>query len=194
MFFAALVGWPLPLFPIQLLWINLITDGLPALTLGVEPPARNIMSRPPRPSGEPVITLKRGLSIVACGTLFALVTGFGFAYVRWNGSANLETARTVAFCVACYSQMCFAFGCRSQQLTFPELGAFSNVTMLAAILVSATLQLSTVMWGVGRSVFQTTSLTFEQWTLVGLLSLVPVTVLELSKLARRLLPNTRGAT
>jgi P-type Ca2+ transporter type 2C len=189
MFGAALIGWPVPLLPVHLLWINLLTDGLPALTLGIEPPARNIMSRPPRPPHEPVITFERGLRIVAYGTLFAVAMGLGFAYVRWDENASPETARTVAFCIACYSQIFFAFGCRNEQLTLPQLGAFSNLIMLAALGTSGVLQLGTVLTGVGRRVFETSPLTLEQWILVGVLSLVPVTVLEV----RKLLPFPRRA-
>ena len=128
MFLTALLGWPTPLVPIQLLWINLITDGLPALTLGMEPPDRKtIMNRPPRPPREPVITRARGLRILAYGILFAMVMMAGFALVLWDEDAGRDSARTVAFAIACYSQMFFAFGCRNERLTFPQLGAFSNV-------------------------------------------------------------------
>ncbi len=181
MFFAALVGWPTPLLPIQLLWINLITDGLPALTLGMEPPAKDIMSRPPRSPREPVITLERGVRMVAYGLLFTLSMGLGFAYVRWGDSATIASARTVAFCIVCYSQMFFAFGCRNEQLTFPQLGAFSNTSMLTAISLSGVLQLGTVMLAVSRDIFQTTTITSEQWLVILTLSLLPVTVLEVLK-------------
>ena len=72
MLFAALAGWPAPLTAVQLLWINLVTDGLPALALGMEPPERDIMRRPPRPPREPVITLQRGLLILFHGFLMAI--------------------------------------------------------------------------------------------------------------------------
>jgi P-type Ca2+ transporter type 2C len=187
MFVAAVLGWPTPLRPIQLLWINLITDGLPALTLGMERPEREIMTRPPRPPREPVITVARGGRMVAYGILFALSMGLGFAYVRWShdpqvdGTNGDESARTVAFCIACYSQMFFAFGCRSEQMTFPQLGIFSNVSMLAAIALSGLLQLGTVLLPAGRAVFQTTAVSPQQWVLILLLSLLPVTVLECLK-------------
>ena len=184
MFAAALIDWPNPLLPIHLLWINLITDGLPALTLGVERPAPDTMSRPPRPPREPVITRARGKKILGYGVLFALSIGLGFAYVRWQAGGTDETARTVAFCIACYSQMCFAFGCRSDRFTFPQLGILSNATMFAAIMFSGTLQLGTVLLPWGRTIFQTTALSWDQWLAVSLLSLVPVTVLELRKITR----------
>jgi Ca2+-transporting ATPase len=71
MLFAALAGWPVPLLPIQLLWINLVTDGLPALALGMEPPEPDVMTRPPRRPREPVITAARGALMLAMGVLIA---------------------------------------------------------------------------------------------------------------------------
>jgi Ca2+-transporting ATPase len=65
MFVASLVGWPVPLFPIQTLWVNLVTDGLPALALGMDPVAKDIMTRPPRRKDEPIITSRRARLIIA---------------------------------------------------------------------------------------------------------------------------------
>jgi len=184
MFFAALAGWPTPLLPIQLLWINLITDGLPALTLGMERPDRNIMSRPPRPPREPVVSRARGGKILAYGALFALSMGLGFGWLRWQENTSLEEARTVAFCVACFGQMLFAFGCRSDSLTFPQIGLFTNRPMLLAIALSAGLQLTTILIAPLRSIFGTVPLSLEHWLLVVALSIVPVTALEVIKLVR----------
>src|SRR5205085_2834858 len=78
MFFAALVGWPIPLTAIQILWINLVTDGLPALALAMEPPDPDVMRRPPRPANEPLIPRRLGLLMAAEGALFAAVTAAGF--------------------------------------------------------------------------------------------------------------------
>ncbi|MGD9723170.1 MAG: cation-translocating P-type ATPase [Pirellulales bacterium] len=185
MFVAALAGWPTPLLPIQLLWINLITDGLPALTLGMERPDADIMSRPPRPPREPVITRARGGKILAYGALFAISMGLGFAYLRWDEGASLETARTATFFIACFGQMFFALGCRNEGLTYPQLGFFSNRAILGAILLSGLLQIGTVAIGGARSVFGTTPLAVEHWILVGFLALMPITVLEVVKLVRR---------
>jgi Ca2+-transporting ATPase len=185
MFGAALVGWPVPLLPIHLLWINLITDGLPALTLGMEPPGPDIMDRPPRPPREPIINRARGLHILVYGALIAFSMAIGFGYAWSRQDASLATARTIAFCIAAFSQMFFAFGCRNERLVFPQLGLFSNFAMLAAILGSMALQLATVLLPIAEPIFDTVPLTPFQWGLVLALSLIPATVLELSKLARR---------
>ncbi len=184
MFTAAMLDWPLPLLPIQILWMNLITDGLPALTLGMEPPGRDVMARPPRDAHRPVITLARGVRIVVYGALFALAISAGFAWELFSRGATIDDARTVAFCIACFGQMLFAFGCRSDHLIFWQLGPRSNRALLSAIAVSTVLQLATVLLPAGRRIFGTASLRWEQWALIAALSLVPITVLELSKLIR----------
>jgi Ca2+-transporting ATPase len=184
MFVAALVGWPAPLLPIHLLWINLITDGLPALTLGMERPESGVMSRPPRPPREPVITRARGTRIALYGVLFAIAITLGYGYVRWYQGGSVAGARTVAFCVACYAQMLFAFGCRSDEKTFLQLGPLSNGQLFLAVCVSGTLQLGTVMLPWGRKIFETTEVSLDQWAFIALAALVPITVVEIGKLAR----------
>ena len=182
MFFAALVGWPSPLMAIQVLWINLVTDGLPALALGIEPPERGIMSRPPRPPREPVITLGRGGLMLFHGALVAAVSGAGFWLVYQGDASRLNHARTVAFCTVSYTQLFLSFACRSQRLTLPQLGIFSNPYLLAAIAISALLQLSVVTLPFARPVFEVSGHPGHEWLLVLFLALTPVTVVELSKL------------
>ena len=138
--------------------------------------------RPPRPPREPVISRARGGKILAYGVLFALSMGLGFGWLRWQENTSLEDARTVAFCVACFGQMLFAFGCRSDALTFPQIGLFTNRPMLLAIALSAALQLATILIAPLRSIFGTVPLSLEHWLLVVALSIVPVTALEVIKL------------
>lgn len=188
MFFAALIGWPVPLAAIQILWINLVTDGLPALALGMEPPERDIMQRPPRPPLEAVITRTRGLLILFHGTLVAIVSGLGFWLVFQGDDANVGRARTVAFCVTAYSQLFFAIGCRSHRATMPELGFSSNPHLFGAILISGLLQLSVVTLPFAQPVFEVaTHLALREWLLIALLSLIPVTIIEVIKLLRAVL-------
>src|SRR5262245_10939869 len=117
LFVAALLGWPAPLLAIQILWINLVTDGLPALALAMEPTERDVMHRKPRPGGEPVITLKRGLLMILHGTLIAAVTVVGFGVVYQGSDGNLSRARAVAFSVIAFAQLFYSFSCRSQRYT-----------------------------------------------------------------------------
>ncbi len=183
MFIAALCGWPSPLQPIQLLWINLVTDGLPALALAMERPETGIMSRPPRPPNEPVITLSRGLLILCHGSLVALVCLLGFAWARSTGSDQTDHARTVAFSIAAFSQLAYAFGCRSHSKSVPEIGLFTNPHLLAAIAISAGLQFAVVTLPFASRVFETAPLNATDWLVIAGLALTPVTVIELTKLA-----------
>ena len=185
MFFAALVGWPAPLLAIHLLWINLVTDGLPALALGVEPPEPDVMGRPPRPPREPVITLKRGLVMLLHGTLIAAVAAAGFALVYRRDPARLGHARTVAFCIVAFTQLFYSFVCRSWRYTLPQLGPMSNPHLLAAIAFSAVLQLAAVLLPFAQPLFKVaTDITRGEWLLILGLSLAPATVIEVSKLLR----------
>ena len=184
MFFAALIGWPVPLAAIQILWINLVTDGLPALALGMEPPQRDIMTRPPRPPLEAVITPQRGLLMLFHGTLIATVAGLGFWLIYRGDDTQLARARAVAFCVCAFAQLFFATGCRSQRFTMPELGLFSNLPLFGAIVISGLLQLCAVTLPFAQPVFEVATHLSSEWLLIGVLSLTPVTIIEVVKLLR----------
>jgi Ca2+-transporting ATPase len=185
MLFAALVGWPAPLLAIQILWINLMTDSLPALALAIEPPERDIMRRRPRPPHQPVITWQRGLLMLYHGVLIAAVAAIGFVLVYKDDTSNLARARTVACCTIAYAQLFFSLGCRSQRYTMPELGFFSNPTLLGAVAVSFLLQLSVVTLPFARPVFESAVHFGWEWMLVFGLALVPVTIVEVLKIIRR---------
>lgn len=182
MFIAAVVGWPVPLVAIQILWINLVTDGLPALALGMEPPEKDIMHRPPRAPEQGVLTKERGLLILYHGLLITSVTLAGFWMVYQGDESQLSRARTVTFAIAAFSQLFFTFGCRSQRYTMPELGVFSNLWLFAAIAISALLQLTIMTLPFTQKIFElATHLTCE-WLLIMVLSMIPVTVIEVQKL------------
>jgi len=185
MFFSSLVGWPMPLAPVQILWINLVTDGLPALALGVEPPEPDIMERRPRPPREPVITWSRGVTILAHGALIAFVCAVGF-WLEWQGrEERLPMARVVTFCIAAFSQLFFAVACRSDTATAPARGLFTNPALIVAIAISALLQLVVVTIPIAQPVFAVETHLGREWGTVILLSLVPVSLVELSKLLFR---------
>src|SRR5262249_5402530 len=152
MLLAALVGWPAPLTAVQLLWINLVTDGLPALALGMEPHERNIMRRPPRPPHEPVVTKRGVILILAHGILMAAVSVGAFAFTYARGE-NIHSARAAVFCTMAFTQLSFSFACRSRVRTLPELGPFSNPYLFGAIAVSALLQLTVVTLPLAHPVF-----------------------------------------
>ena len=184
MLLAALVGWPAPLTAVQLLWINLVTDGLPALALGVEPLERDIMGRPPRPPHEPVITYRRGLRILLHGVLMAAVGVVAFAYTFGQGE-DLDRARTATFCTLAFTQLFFALACRSQTDTFWGLGPFTNPSLFGAIAASTLLQVAVVTLPLTRSVFDVPAHPGGDWLHILPLALVPVTAVELAKVLGR---------
>lgn len=177
---ASLLGWPAPLLPIQLLWINLVTDGLPALALSLEPPEPNVMRRHPRRSDESILSPKLGLAILWQGFLVGLVglAAFAFAFVR-HGDA--ETARSLAFCVVVYAELLRALAARSQSLTVWQLGLFTNPYLLLAIGVSGLLQLSVAVVPFTQSIFDVPPHSVFEWLVIVALALTPVTLIELAK-------------
>ena len=184
MFISALFSLPSPLQPIQLLWINLVTDGLPALALAMEKPERDIMQRPPRPPRESVITLSRGLLILLHGTVIAAVCLVGYLWARNAHPEDPQRAQTITFCIAAFSQLLYAFACRSHQHSVPEIGLFTNPHLLGAILISALLQFAVVTIPGGDRVFETAPLEGHDWLLIAVLAFVPVSLIEIAKLIR----------
>jgi Ca2+-transporting ATPase len=182
-FVAALAGWPAPLEAIQILWLNLVTDGLPALALGLEPPENDIMQRPPRPPREPVITWARGTLILAHGALVGGVSLAAF-WLTWRGSMDegvIAHAKTITFCTAAFAQLFFAIGCRSDRVTAFRLGFLANPALLLAIVLSGLLQVAVVTLPFARPVFEVGTAVRHEWLLVLGLALVPVTVIEVGK-------------
>jgi Ca2+-transporting ATPase len=186
MFVAAMLGWAPPLVAIQILWINLVTDGLPALALAMEPPEPDVMRRPPRPSDEGVITLGRGVLILSHGALIAAAAAGGFYWVYSQdpeSAANLDNARTTAFSIMAFSQLFYSLACRSQRYTLPELGVLSNPYLFGAMAGSALLQVVVVMVPGLAAVFQAVPQT-GLWLVVMPAALAPVTIIESIKLVR----------
>jgi Ca2+-transporting ATPase len=179
---AAVAGWPAPLAAIQILWLNLVTDGLPALALGVEPPEPDLMDRPPRPLNEAVIPWRRGLEIVAHGSLVAAVCVAAF-WLAWRGDdERIEHARTVTFCVVAFAQLLFAIGCRSDRRPGVGPGMFGNPALLVAIAVSALVQVAVVTLPPTQPVFEVAAGgPGRDWPLVLGLAVIPLAVIEALK-------------
>lgn len=192
MFAAAVGGFPIPLLAIQILWINLITDGFPALALAMEPPERDIMQRNPRPPREPVVTLKHGLTILYHGSLIAGVALFGFWWIYADDPANLEVARSATFAIMAFSQLAFSLVCRSQRFTLPQLGLFSNPWIFVAFVVSGLLQLVIMTSPIfASSVMKVAPYDSIPWLLVIGLSLLPATIIEVTKILYGLFPTAK---
>jgi Ca2+-transporting ATPase len=190
---AAFAGWPIPLTAAQLLWINLVTDGLPALALGVEPPESDLMRRAPVTARHPVISGREGVSIASRGVLVAAagVTAFLLA---WGGeSGRVDHARAVTFTVVALSQLAYALAFRSNTRTLPQLGMFSNPALIGAVAIAALLQVGAVTLPVARGFFGLVAPIGADWRWIVPLGLSPVTAIELWKIARAMARGRRGA-
>jgi P-type Ca2+ transporter type 2C len=182
--FAALIGWPVPLLPIQILWINLVTDGLPALALAMEKPESDVMNRPPRPPGEPFFNRQRGIAIILHGVLISAVAIAGFAW-SYLEERDASYAQATAFYVVTFTQLFFSFACRSQRQALPELGISTNPYLLAAIVLSGILQMSLLWIPLTRHVlFRNVPHFGFDWLAIFLLALTPVSVVEITKIIR----------
>ncbi|NKE70015.1 HAD-IC family P-type ATPase [Candidatus Manganitrophus noduliformans] len=157
MLFAILFALPLPLLPIQILWTNLVTDGLPALALGLEPPERDVMRRAPRPPEESLFAGGLGLHIVWVGLLMGLGTVALFAWaVQTRDHAH---ARTIAFLTLMLFQMFHVLAIRSERDPLWRIGFFSNPHLLGAAVLTLSLQLAITYLPPLQELFKTTALT-----------------------------------
>lgn len=184
MLLASLFHWPPPLQPIQLLWINLVTDGLPALALSVEPPEPGIMQRRPRATQESILSWRVGALLLFQGFLIAAVTLIAFAgHLQLKN--DLARAQSMAFCVMVYAQLFWALAARSKKYTLGQLGFFTNPKLLFAVVASGLLQLVITLVPFLRTPFGLARHDLVEWAAILLLSLVPVTMVEVNKLVRR---------
>ncbi|WP_143288770.1 cation-translocating P-type ATPase, partial [Calderihabitans maritimus] len=166
MFLGALLGLPLPLLPIQILWVNLVTDGLPALALGVDPANPDIMLRPPRSPRESIFAHGLGRKILGQGFKIGVGTLIVFILGVFLGEGELATARTMAFTTLVISQLLYVFECRSDYYSAFEAGLFSNKYLLLAVAGSVAMQLAVIYLPALQSVFKTVSLNGFHWTVI----------------------------
>ena len=191
MLVASVLGWPAPLLPIQLLWMNLVTDGLPALALSLEPPEPGIMRRKPRPPSEAMLSLATGAVVLWHGSVLAMVTLTGFYVSQLWYPDDIGRARSISFCVLVYGQLLIAISSRSTTLTLWQVGVFTNPAILAAIVLSAVLQVGVVSVPFAQSVFGAVAQSLDDWMLVLVLAFVPVSVIESTKIAMFFFRNRR---
>lgn len=179
MFFALLIGLPLPLRPIQILWVNLVTDGLPAIALGVEPPERGIMKDPPRLKEEGVFSRGLWQMILSRGSLIGFFTLAAFA-VALSSSGDLDRARTISFSTLIIMQLFHVFDCRSEELPFWKISLRKNLYLSAAVVSSTLLLLMVLYIPWLQQAFRTVPLNGEEWFMIILFSSLPslVTVIK----------------
>ncbi|MES1174964.1 MAG: cation-translocating P-type ATPase [Myxococcales bacterium] len=191
MLVASLFALPMPLLPLQLLWINIVTDGLPALALVMDPADDDVMTRPPRRPGEPMLGRREWTGIALTGALQAAATLGVFVWALQT--RNLTEARNLAFSVIVFAELFRSFAARSTTRLFWEVGAFSNLVLLGVVSVSVAVQLAIHHIPAMQALFQLGSLSLADCVVGVAVGLVPVSVIELSKLVRRGIRSPRAA-
>jgi P-type Ca2+ transporter type 2C len=182
LFLAPLAGLPVPLLPIHILWINLITDGLPALALSMEPAEGNVMKRPPRHPGESILAHGLGLHALWVGLLMA---GFVLGIQAWSISMEGEHWQTMVFTVLCLSQLGHVLAIRSEKESLFTQGFLSNKPLLLAVCLAFVLQMVTVYVPLLNPIFRTEPLSFPQLVLVLAVSSFVFVAVECEKWVKR---------
>lgn len=172
MLLAMIFILPLPLVPVQILWVNLVTDGLPAMALGLEKPEKDVMKRKPRNPREGIFSRGLGFKIISRGILIGIVTLVGFIVVYENHAANLVYGQTVAFSTLVLAQLIHVFDCRSENGVFGR-NPLQNIYLIFAVLSSLLLLLVVIYWEPLQPIFHTTYLGIKDWMLIVVLSALP---------------------
>ncbi|RGB74922.1 cation-translocating P-type ATPase [Anaerococcus nagyae] len=184
-FLSILFGLPSPLTPIQLLWLNLVTDAFPALALGVEPAEADIMERKPRDPDAAITSGETGKGIIfqsiaiTISVLLAYVIGLKYIFPN-----NIEGAHTMVFATLITSELLRAFSVRSEKYTLKELGWFSNKNLVKANLLSFALLLVVMYVPILRKLFELEFISW-QWWIILLLSFLPLLIGEIRKRIRK---------
>ena len=193
-FLATLAGSPPPLTAIQLLWLNLLTDGAPALALGLEKGDPDIMEQPPRPVNEPIINRLMVVGMIVQTVVITTVVLAAY-YIGWSwDSANLALAQTMAFVTLSASELVRSYTARSERASLLRLGVFSNKYMQYAVLLSVVLLFCVIYVPFLRPIFNTALLGAREWAVVLPLLLVPGIAAEITKAIVRLRSRQRTAT
>ena len=176
-----MIGLPVALLPIHILWINLVSDGLPAIALSFEKAEKDIMHRPPRPSQESVFSKGRGIHMIWVGILMA---GIVLAAQGWAISHGLHW-QTIVFNVLCLSQMGHVLAIRSESKSLFSTGIFSNKLLIGSVAIVLLLQFVITYTPFLQPIFQTEALTLNEFLLAGALSSLVFFAVEIEKLIFR---------
>ncbi len=181
-FLAPLIGLPIPLLPVHILWVNLVTDGLPALALAAEPAEKDIMKQPPRQPGESIFAHGLGIHILWVGIFIGLLT----IVTQWIAIESGDSHwQTIVFTVLCFSQLWHVMAIRSEKRSLFKLGLTSNRPLLWAVLGTVLLQLAVIYVPYLNKFFHTQPLTIGELAIaIGVSSIVFI-VVELEKAVKR---------
>jgi Ca2+-transporting ATPase len=180
-FLAPFLGLPVPLLPIHILWINLVTDGLPGLALAAEPSEKNIMNRPPRHPKENIFT-GMWFQIIWVGLLMGAVSIFTQAWALKTGFAHWQT---MVFTVLCLSQMGNVLALRSERESLFSQGLFSNKPLIGAFVFTIVLQMTTIYIPFLNPIFKTQPLSLDELLITLGLSSIVFFAVEAEKLWKR---------
>jgi Ca2+-transporting ATPase len=189
MLIAPFLGMPLPLLPLQILWINLVTDGLPGLALAVEPAERGTMDRPPYQPGESVLSRGIGRQILWIGFLMGIVS-LSVGYRAWSNDPD-GAWQTMVFTTLTLAQMGNALAIRSSHDSFFRIGLVSNPSMLGAVLLTFLLQLAVIYLPFLQRTFDTKGLTAGELAISMVMSTVVFWAVEIGKWFNRRRKNVK---
>ncbi|MEZ2715299.1 calcium-translocating P-type ATPase, SERCA-type [Niallia circulans] len=176
MLFAMLLALPLPLVPIQILWVNLVTDGLPAMALGLDRPEDNVMKRGPRSPNEGVFSRGLGWKVISRGFLIGVSTILAFMFAYNNNPENLEYAQTVAFITLVLAQLIHVFDCRSEKSILSR-NPFGNMYLVWAVISSLVLALIVIYVPGLQEIFHTLPIAMKDWPMIIGFASVPTFLL-----------------
>ncbi|HTM44213.1 MAG TPA: cation transporting ATPase C-terminal domain-containing protein, partial [Polyangiaceae bacterium] len=180
---ASLLGLPLPLLPLHLLWINLVTDGFPALALVMDPADADAMTRPARHPSEPLLGRVEWTWIGLTAVLQTVATLGVFLWAL--RTTDLNQARSLTFCLIVFEELLRSFALRSPTRVFWEIGVLGNRMLVSVVIFSVGVQVALHHLPFTQALFKINELSPSDWLRTVLIALGPVTVLELSKLYRR---------
>ncbi len=199
---SILFFWPVPLMPTQILWINLITDSLPAIALGIDPGDKDVMKKKPRDPKESFFAKGAGVRAIIGGVLIGILTltafYFGLAEHGYSlGAADipdevLTYARTMAFVVLAASQLFYSLTIRNSTKSIFQIGLFSNKYLIGSIVVGIILQLAVISIPFLANAFKVHNISLRDWGIVILFALVPLAVNEIIKLFTRVAERNEG--
>lgn len=179
-FGSMVLGWPLPLVPAQILWINLITDGLPNNSLTVEPGEPGVMAEKPRPRTEGILTTQHKWLIFGAGLLADLVLLISYRYVLLTHD-DLGRARAIMFAAVSLSSLLFIFSVKSLRRSIFRINMLNNKLLLAAVLFSFSLTLLALYWPAMQSIFRTSPLMTSDWFYILPLGFIQLVIFEIFK-------------
>ncbi|MFC4557055.1 calcium-translocating P-type ATPase, SERCA-type [Virgibacillus kekensis] len=180
MLFAMVLALPLPLVPVQILWVNLVTDGLPAMALGLDQPEEDVMRRGPRNPREGVFARGLGFKIISRGIIIGVVTIIAFMLTYQGNPDNLVYGQTIAFTTLVMAQLIHVFDCRSENSVFAR-NPFENMYLVLAVISSLLLLLVVIYWEPLQPIFHTTFLGVRDWMLILVLSSLPTVLFGFTK-------------